>query len=72
MKKKFWMSLMMVASMIVAAGCGNNSSTGTGTESEGSGTPASEGTAEKSYRIAISQLWNIHPWMQHVKDLLRH
>ncbi|WP_458460744.1 ABC transporter substrate binding protein, partial [Paenibacillus sp.] len=65
MKKKFWMSLMMVASMIVAAGCGNNS--GTGSESEGSGSTTGGGSEEKSYQIAISQIVE-HPSLDATRE----
>lgn len=65
MKKKFWMPLMMVASMIVAAGCGNNS--GTGSESEGSGTTTGGGSEENHIRLPSRRLLNIHLWMLHVK-----
>ncbi|MEN1988926.1 ABC transporter substrate-binding protein [Paenibacillus hubeiensis] len=65
MKKKFWMSLMMAATMIVAAGCGNNGSS-TNTASEGTGN-ASEGSTEKSYRIAISQIVE-HPSLDATRE----
>ncbi|MCP1187215.1 ABC transporter substrate-binding protein [Paenibacillus sp. 1781tsa1] len=65
MKKKFWMSLMMVASMIVAAGCGNNS--GTSSESEGSGSTTGGGSEEKSYQIAISQIVE-HPSLDATRE----
>lgn len=53
MSKKWWMSLMVTASIALVAGCGSDPS---GTESGTSGTAGGdEGAAEKTYSISISQ-----------------
>ena len=56
---------MMAASMIVAAGCGNNS--GTGSESQGADSTSGGDSAEKSYQIAISQIVE-HPSLDATRE----